>query len=49
MEKRERIEPVGGPNQEMKSPKMKPELLRSFHAKIVHTSCPIIHKMTQII
>jgi hypothetical protein len=49
MEKRQRLEPVGGPNQEIQWPKMKPELLRSFHAKIVHTSCSIIHKMTQII
>jgi hypothetical protein len=49
MEKRQRLEPVGGPNQEVQSPKMKPELLRSFHAKIVHTSRSIIHKTTQII
>jgi hypothetical protein len=49
MEKRERLEPVGGPNQEVQSPKRKPELLRSFHAKTVHTSRSIVHKMTQII
>jgi hypothetical protein len=49
MEKRQRLEPVGGPNQEVQSTKRKTELLKSFHAKTFHTSRSIIHKTTQII